>query len=292
MKPIIKYAGGKTSLLPFLTKKVEKIFPIGSEINVLIEPFFGGGAFTLELNNSYKVNKFVINDKNKELITTYLVVKNNFSKLKSDLSFLFKNYNNGDFDFKECLFYSIREKFNQELMKQDYDKNLIALCYIFLNKTCFNGLMRFNLKGEFNSPFGKYEFVNYDFINLEVFSEFLNSDKVIIFNSDFSIIEQEIEDNTLIYYDPPYRPISKTSNFTGYNKGGFNDEEQIRLSQFVNKLLTKKNCFQLVSNSYCKDNFFKNLYSNFNFIDVYSNRSINSNGEKRGKISEILISNF
>lgn len=233
MKPIIKYAGGKSSLLPFLNKVIESKFELGSVIDTYIETFFGGGALFFDLITTYQIRKCVINDINKELITMYKGIRDNIDEIISKLKIIEKEYNKNNPESQEYLYYSIRDDFNKQIMNNKIEN--IPFEYLFLNKTCFNGLMRFNLRDEFNSPFGHYEKISFDEINLREVSEKFNSLDLEIMNNDFSDIEIYLNKNTLVYYDPPYRPISKTSNFTGYNSGGFNDDEQKRLANFILK---------------------------------------------------------
>ena len=168
----------------------------------------------------------------------------------------------------------------------------MASYMIFLNKTCFNGLYRTNKNGFFNASFGKYtDPTIFEEQNLLKISEILNKLDVEILNGDFEIIYDKVNDNDFVYFDPPYKPINVTSNFTKYTKESFNDKEQIRLKNFFIKLDEKKAKLML-SNSDPIDNFFDDLYNGFNIERLMANRKINSNIHKRGKVSEILIRNY
>ena len=166
---------------------------------------------------------------------------------------------------------------------------------IFLNKTCFNGLYRVNSKGEFNVPFGKYKNPTIcDAKTIYADSELLQ--KVEIRCGDFEETEQYISENTFIYFDPPYRPLDATSSFNSYAKEAFNDEEQIRLKRYFDRL-SEKRCLMMLSNSDCKgrnpeDTFFDDLYKDYIIERVYASRSVNANPEKRGKLTELLIRNY
>ena len=201
---------------------------------------------------------------------------------------------------RSTFFYEIRDKYNEQLLVFDYknynDEWIIRASFlIFLNKTCFNGLFRLNKKGEFNVPFGKYKNPNIcDKKNiLEVKKALANTE---IISSDFIQTIKFIEKNTLIYFDPPYRPINETSNFTSYSQDGFNDEDQKRLALYY-KELDETGAYLILSNSDPKnynaqDNYFDDLYKGYQINRVKANRMINCIGTKRGQISELIITNF
>lgn len=298
--PILKWAGGKAKLIPVM----EERYPLelkNKNINRYIEPFIGGGAVFFNLASKYYFEEIIINDINKELVLTYKVVKEYPTELMNLLSTYQDKYNMfGTIEEKQNYFYEIRDLFNQGKGNINYDEVSFreiehAAYMIFLNKSCFNGLYRENKKGGFNVPFGKKEKLNtFDKENIINASEVLKN--TIILNGDFEELEKHIDENTFVYMDPPYRPLNATSNFNDYSKESFNDDSQIRLAEFY-KRISDKGAKVMLSNSDPKntdenDNFFDDLYKNFNIQRINASRSINSKGTGRGKISEILVTNY
>ncbi|MHB1686375.1 MAG: DNA adenine methylase [Ignavibacteriaceae bacterium] len=298
-KPFLKWAGGKTQLL----EQFINYFPgelIDGSLKNYYEPFLGSGAVFFFIVQNFPIKKAYLSDINEDLILTFSVVQRNVYKLIDELSLLKFNYLKKNEQEREKYFYEIRERFNEEREKIDfkkYNSSWIprAAKLIFLNKTCFNGLFRLNRKGEFNVPFGRYK--NPGILDEE---NLINASRVLqiaeIFLTDFEKIQSKIEGDFFIYFDPPYRPISATSSFTSYSKYDFTEEDQIRLAKFFNELGVNGNKLML-SNSdpkseNPKDNFFDDLYEQFNIIRVQANRMINCNGNKRGKINELLITNY
>lgn len=272
VSPFVKWVGGKRQLLPDIIKHLPKNF---NKLHYF-EPFVGGGAvlFHIQPKSAY------INDFNSELINVYKVVKNNVSDLIADLR---KHENTQDY------FYKLRGLDRSA----DY-KNLTevqrASRIIYLNKTCFNGLYRVNNAGEFNSPFGRYK--NPNIVNeptLKAVSKYLNTNDIKMFNSDYKEVLEFTDINSFVYIDPPYHPISESSNFTGYIKGGWSEIDQERLKSECDEL-NKKGVKFLLSNSACE--FILQLYKDYNLVKVKANRNINSVGDKRGEVDEVLISNY
>ena len=191
-------------------------------------------------------------------------------------------------------FLKVRNRYNEIHLNGKYDFEKAA-DFIFLNKTCFNGLYRVNSKGEFNVPFGKYKNpLICDSENLILISKLLQN--VEIRFGDYSICEEYVEGKTFIYFDPPYRPLIENSSFVGYDKSGFNDENQKELAEFVKKL-NKQNCLVMLSNSDPKntnpdDNFFDELYKGFEIDRIFAKRMINCQADKRGDITEIVVRNY
>lgn len=301
VKPFVKWAGGKRQLLPEINSKLPKDIYEGN-ITRYIEPFLGGGAVFFDLISKYKFNDIVINDINKELILTYRVIKEDVEKLIIELKGLEESFLSKDHDNRQLFFYDVRDKFNKNkdilnLNSSINYGNIIthSAYFLFLNRTCFNGLFRVNKKGYFNVPFGKYKNPKIcDTSNLREVNRVLQS--VTIITTDFSEIIDYANNNTFVYFDPPYRPLNVTSSFDSYSKSGFNDDEQKRLGDFF-KLLHKKGCYLMLSNSNPKntnedDNFFHDMYKDFTINEVMAGRMINSNASKRGKISELLITNY
>lgn len=299
-KPVLKWAGGKAKLIPIFEEKYPKEL-IDGKINTYIEPFIGGGAVFFSMLSEYNFDRVVINDINSELILTYKVIKEAPEKLINILDKCQNKYNDlKNLEEKQLYYYEIRDKFNEAKGKLNYDiiddKAIEHASYmIFINKSCFNGLYRENKKGGFNVPFGKKEKLNcYDKENIIAVSEVLKN--VIILNGDFEDIIKYVDKNTFIYMDPPYRPLNATSNFNEYSKEPFNDDAQRRLSKFFNEL-NEIGAKIMKSNSDPKntdenDEFFDELYSNYNISRISASRSINSKGTGRGKVSEILITNY
>lgn len=290
-KPFVKWAGGKSQLIPEID---EQIKALTNGNFTYIEPFVGGGAVLFWLLENYpKIEKAVINDINSDLITTYKTIKSNVSKLIKILS----NWEIEYHKFKELpeerkvYYYKKRELFN---LRQSNHITHSAL-FIFLNKTCFNGLYRVNRKNEFNVPIGSYKTpMICDADNLRAVNKALQ--KVEILNADFSETIKYAESETVFYFDPPYKPLSETSSFNSYTKDEFNDNEQVRLKEFCDQL-DKFGCKWILSNSDVKsknseDNFFDDLYARYNISRVMARRNINANGNKRGLLSELLINNL
>ena len=290
-KPFLKWAGGKTQLI----SEIEKNLPpsIVSKQFIYIEPFVGSGAVLFWiLNNFPQIEKAVINDINEDLISTYKTIKSAPKELISILEILQEEYHSLDnsVDNKKDYFYSKRELFNNRKQEQTVHSAL----FIFLNRTCFNGLFRVNRKNEFNVPIGSYKKPTIcDKSNLLTVSSALQ--KVELLCGDFEQTINFTGSNTLFYFDPPYKPLSETSSFNSYAKDEFNDKEQIRLKKFCDELDLLGHGW-LLSNSDVKgknadDNFFDDLYNNFTIKRVDAKRSINANPDKRGFLKELLITN-
>lgn len=298
-RPFIKWAGGKSQLID----EIDERLPVElreREITTYFEPFLGGGAVFFYIAQKYSIERAILFDINEDLIITYKVIKYNPEELMRFIDYYKYLYNNLDIEKQKDFFYSIRENYNKNKVKinfNDYNNELIehAAQMIFLNKTCYNGLYRLNSKGEFNVPFGKYKKVNfYDKENILYISALLQ--KAELYICDFEEIIHYDVNNAFIYFDPPYRPISQTASFTSYSKFHFSENDQIRLATIF-KELDKRNARLMLSNSDPKnvnpdDDFFEKHYKGFNIQRVYANRMINCNGEKRGKINELIITNY
>jgi len=291
-KPFLKWAGGKTQLID----EIKKYLPteITNKPFTYIEPFVGSGAVLFWMLNRYpNMRKAVINDINGDLINTYRVIKREVDELIFWLKQWEKEYHALE-NFPEKrkeYYYEKRALFNTR--RSDAPKQ--AALMIFLNRTCFNGLYRVNRKNEFNVPIGSYkkpQICNEP--NLRAVSRALQ--KVEILQGDYTQTLAYADDNTLFYFDPPYKPLSKTSSFNAYSHEVFDDAEQIRLKEFC-ELLDRKGHKWILSNSDVKgknleDDFFDELYSRFNILRVWARRNINANPEKRGKLTELLITNI
>lgn len=292
-KPFLKWAGGKTQLLP----ELRKLYPaqlLRGEIKTYIEPFLGGGAVLFDILSAGYVEKCIAADVNKEVIACYLAVRNDYSRLAAYLRELQREYFALDENSRSTFFYEVRELFNSN--KGNVDR-VCERCaqLIFLNKTCFNGLFRLNKKGGFNVPFGKYKNPTiFDEQNLEAVSQALACVDIVCL--DFESVLNDVGLETFIYYDPPYRPLSKTASFTSYSEFVFDDEQQKRLAA-VYKRLDRDGIYQMLSNSDPKnenasDDFFEELYAGYSLTRVKASRAINCDASKRGLINELVIMNY
>ena len=292
VKPFLKWAGGKGQLID----KIEKFYPFDESINKYAEPFVGGGAILFDVLNKFDLKKIYISDINFDLLNCYRVIKNNAVELINELAKFEEEFLPKSKEERKIYYYEKRDKFNGLKFEEEKNSKLLerAALTIFLNKTCFNGLYRVNKKGMFNVPMGDYKNPKIcDKENLENISKKLKN--VEIFYGDYTKSFDFVDENTFVYFDPPYRPITKTSAFTAYSEYSFEDKEQIELGEYF-KLLNKKGAKLLLSNSDPKnenieDNFFDDLYKGFDIKRIEASRAINSNGSKRGKITEILVSN-
>lgn len=278
-KPFLKWAGGKTQLI----NDIEKVLPknITQSKFTYIEPFVGSGAVLFwMLNNFPNLKKAVINDINEDLINTYHIIASKPKELISILQILQNEFNNLDKkeEIKKEYYYKKRELYNTRKEEQSTQ----AALFIFLNRTCFNGLYRVNKNNEFNVPMGSYKKPTIcDKANIIAVSEVLK--KVEILCGDFEQTLHYAAQNSLFYFDPPYKPLSETSSFNSYAKDEFNDAEQIRLRDFC-KTLNVLGHKWMLSNSDVKgkdvnDNFFDDLYADFNIKRVDARRNINANPE-------------
>ena len=290
-KPFLKWAGGKTQLI----KDIELLLPkdLIKTNFTYIEPFVGSGAVLFwMLDNFPKMEKAVINDVNEDLINTYKTIANNPKELISILEILQSEFHalEGNEENKKIYYYEKRAFYNTRNEEQIGQ----AALFIFLNRTCFNGLYRVNRKNEYNVPMGAYKKPTIcDTENILAVSKALQ--KVEILNGDFEQTLEYANSNSLFYFDPPYKPLSNTSSFNSYAKDEFDDNEQIRLKDFCSKV-DILNHYWILSNSDVRakdpnDVFFDDLYSNFNIQRVEAKRSINANSKKRGRLTELLITN-
>lgn len=269
--PVVKWVGGKRQLLdqivPLLPKKITSY----------CEPFFGGGAVLF----SIQPHKAIVNDLNIDLITVYEVIRDHVDDLIISLQ---KHENTQDY------FYKIRDIDRDKKAYQNISDIEKASRLIYLNKTCYNGLFRVNQAGEFNSPFGHYK--NPNIVNepvLRAVSKYFNHNEITFLSEDFSTTLDRLKKGTFVYLDPPYDPVSDTASFTGYNKGGFDKNEQIRLKNCCD-YLTNKGIKFMLSNS--ATNFIKELYKDYDISIVKAKRAINVDANKRGEIDEVIIRNY
>ena len=299
-KPFLKWAGGKKQLIETIESKFPDEIRSSRKIDKYFEPFVGGGALFFYLMSNYHISEAYIYDINRELILTYDAIKNNPNELIEELKVLSEEYIPKSQDERKEMFLDIRQKFNEAIPDFDFDnynEDFIqrAAYTIFMNKTCFNGLFRLNSRGEFNVPHGRYKKpLICDEENIRNVSHVLQHTTIVC--GSFLESEDLIDDNSLVYLDPPYRPISETSSFNTYAGNDFNDDSQRELGEYY-KRISNKGAKAILSNSDPKnedpdDNFFDDLYGDFNIERVKAKRSINSNGKKRGAINEILVTNY
>lgn len=292
-KPFLKWAGGKTQLMDIILQNLPHC-----NIGTFIEPFIGSGAVAFRMLSLYPDIRVIINDINSDLINVYRVIKENVTGLITELKLLEKEYNTSqDLECKKEFFYEIRNEYNKRDSSYKGVSIRNASYFIFLNKTCFNGLYRVNSKNGFNVPFGKYSnpcICNENLLNID--SSLLQ--RAIILNGDYSLTFDyaSLDGDTLFYFDPPYKPISATSNFNSYSADTFDDTQQIRLKDFCDKL-SSNNIKFILSNSDpksvdAKNDFFDILYKEYQIQRVNAKRNINSKGNARGEIKELLICNY
>ena len=266
--PIVKWVGGKRQLMFELLKNMPENY------NRYFEPFIGGGAlfFELQPDNAY------ISDMNEELINLYQVVRDNVDELIADLQ---------KHDISKDYFMEIRNIDRTDEYKNWSDVKK-ASRFIYLNRTCFNGMYRVNSKGEFNVPFGHYKNPRIlDENNLINCSNLLQRTE--IKHADFSEILKKVKKGDFVYFDPPYVPLSETSSFTSYTKDGFDVDMQFKLRDVCDELDSLGVNF-LLSNSDTK--LVNELYENYNIKKVFASRQINANADGRGKITEVLVRNY
>jgi len=295
----LKWAGGKGQLLEAFQNFYPKELS-GGKIENYCEPFVGGGAVFFDIVQKYPVKSALLCDNNEDLILTYLVIQKEVQTLIDQLDRLQDRYLKLNEEKRTAYYYKVREQFNQQKKSVNFNRFSMkwaerAAQIIFLNRTCFNGLFRFNSRGEFNVPQGRYKNPKIlDAENLLKISKLLSIAE--IQKADFREIKGRITENTFIYYDPPYRPLNQTSRFTAYSKNAFGDPEQIALAALFAEL-NQKGVKQMLSNSDPKnhnpeDHFFDELYSGFHISRVPARRSINSNGLKRKAINEIIVTSY
>ena len=291
IKPFVKWVGGKGQLID----ELEKTLPSTDEkvLTKYCEPMVGGGALLFNVLSKYNFTELYISDINPELINAYNVIKRNVAELIARLMEMQMVFLPMDENGRKFYYYSIRDKFNSVELTEATSAEKAAY-FIFLNKTCFNGLYRVNRKGQFNVPMGAYKNPTIcDEENLLNISKVLQN--VTIVCGDYSLSKEFIDKNTFVYLDPPYRPISETSAFTSYNADAFDDEQQIRLAHFIDTI-NKTGAKIVLSNSDPQnvnpdDKFFEELYRAYSIDKVEAPRMINSRSEGRGKISELIIHN-
>lgn len=291
-KPFIKWVGGKGQLIEQLEALLPADFAERENVTY-IEPFVGGGAMLFFMLQKYpNIKSAVINDINPDLTLCYQVVRDNPTELIKSLSAIQSDYYAlRTEEERKKFFLQQRELFNSKSLNEIDNTTL----FFFLNRTCFNGLYRVNKSGKFNVPFGKYVAPTIcDSATIYADSKLLQ--KVDIMTGDFEQTFAKIEGNTFFYFDPPYRPLSNTSSFNDYTKEDFNDNSQIRLKLFCDRLNENGINFML-SNSDClgkdgTDRFFDDLFIDYSIERVWASRNVNAIASKRGKLTEIVVNNY
>ncbi|NJK99141.1 MAG: DNA adenine methylase [Spirulinaceae cyanobacterium RM2_2_10] len=297
-KPFLKWAGGKSRLLEALSQHFPPELSKG-HLHTYVEPFIGSGAVFFHIAQSFPIQAFVISDINHELIVAYTTIQQTVEELITILTAWQQDYLTLDEAERREYFLQIRADFNRDRaqLSANFSTAWIQRTaqLIFLNRTCFNGLFRVNTSGDFNAPFGRYKQPRICHTEkLRAAAQVLEQTQ--IFRGDFTACEAAIDAQSFVYFDPPYRPISKTANFNAYSTHVFNDSEQLRLRDFFRRL-DQRGAKLLLSNSDPQnedigDRFFDNAYQDYRIERIQASRCINSNIQKRGPISEILVANY
>ena len=294
VKPFLKWAGGKRQLLHHFAGMYPAALKTG-KIKNYYEPFLGSGAVFFDIAQQYTIENAYLFDVNKELILTYQVVQEQSAKLTDALYLIEKKYLALDKPGRQAFFYDQRTAFNQQNFNAAAKNNLSkkitrAAQLIFLNRTCYNGLFRVNSKGAFNTPAGDYKNPSIcDPVHLAAVSKLLS--KATIRQADFKKGLKTVKPSSFVYFDPPYRPVSKTASFTGYSKSIFADEQQKQLAALYRQL-HKNGTALMLSNSDTADGFFDKLYRGFTITRVPAKRMINTDASKRGFVNEIVVVNY
>ena len=307
LHPFIKWVGGKTQLLPDISPRIPE------DTDIFVEPFLGGGAVFLDvLTSRPNIKMFIINDINKQLMDIYGNVFSLFffEKFIEELKVFEHDFNSAE--DKKAFYYEERKKYNDFMLNRSepsapsekiIDKIKQAARFLFLNRTCFNGLYRVNADGEFNAAFNNSTSVSFDYDNLKNIHKSAEGKIIYMSSEDYkevcccSTIETALESHpdqykkVFVYLDPPYKPLKTNGGEVQYTNGEFGDNGQKELKEVCDKMNEKGYLF-LQSNSSPETNFFHELYKKYNIDEVKANRKINSDGAGRGKITELLISNY
>lgn len=271
--PVVKWVGGKRQLLPALSP----LLPEDIATSTYCEPFLGGGAVLFFVQPA----RAVVNDLNEDLMTVYRVIRDDIEALLADLK---KHKNTPEY------FYQIRDLDRDKKRYQRLSPVRKASRLLYLNKTCYNGLFRVNASSEFNTPFGRYKnpnIVNED--TLRAVHDYLCHADITFLSEDYAAVLASLPQDAFVYLDPPYDPLTDTASFTGYNKGGFDRAEQLRLKQCCDAL-TERGIRFLLSNS--ATDYIRDLYSGYTVATVEAKRAVNSVASKRGAVQEVLVRNY
>lgn len=299
-RPFLKWAGGKRQLMPTIDEHLPSGLK-GGTVTRFVEPFVGGGAVFFHIRTKYPVQEFHISDFNPDLVNSYIVIRDEPDALLDALQALADEYLPLEHDERSTVFYRVRDEYNSNRACLESDvigeeRVRRAAQTIFLNRTCFNGLYRVNSKGHYNVPHGRYRNPPIrDESNLRAVSNALQG--VSISCGSYEICGPYVDDSTFVYLDPPYRPLPNTPSFTDYiEKSSFGDEDQRTLAAFYDEM-HDRGASLMLSNSDPKntdpeDGFFDELYSKHRIHRVSARRAINSDGEGRGQVSEIMVTNY
>ncbi len=295
-RPFLKWAGGKTQLIPQLAACFPPELQAG-EIQTYIEPFVGSGALFFHIAQTYPLQRYILIDSNPELVSAYRTVQACVEPLVQRLAEVEQTYHQLRSEERKPFFYTQRADFNHQRLEHDDPQPNVERTaqFIFLNRTCYNGLFRVNRQGAFNVPFGSYPNPQICLPHvLRAAARLLQQAE--IYWGDFTFCRPFVGPGTLVYFDPPYRPISPTARFTAYQRLNFDEAAHIRLAHFFSEL-DQTGAKLMLSNSdpRCvdpEDNFFHTLFAGFRINQVFASRMINSQGTKRGKLSELLITNY
>ncbi|RUA16249.1 MAG: DNA adenine methylase [Clostridia bacterium] len=299
-RPFLKWAGGKSQLLAQLRALYPPDLKSG-KLTTYVEPFVGGGAVFFDVAQTYPITRAYLFDANIELVLIYRVVQQQVEPLIRALARYADSYQKLDEEARKAFYYRVREHLNQQRTQIDFghfSEDWIdrAAMHLFLNKTCYNGLFRLNSKGGFNVPPGRYKNPRIlDADNLRHAARVLQIAE--IRQVDFEQCTAVVDARTFVYFDPPYRPLSKTAHFTSYSKYGFDDDDQRRLARFFARLHRQSGAKLMLSNSDPtnedpEDLFFDDLYRDFHRHRVSAQRHINSKTGKRGPIRELVVTNY
>ncbi len=297
-KPILKWAGGKSRLLDVLSQSFPPELANG-RLRTYVEPFIGSGAVFFHIAQHFDLEAYFISDINPELIVAYTTLQRGAEATIAILDEWQQAYWRLAESERRDRFHQVRADFNRDRaqLPTEFDASWIERTaqLIFLNRTCFNGLFRVNTRGDFNAPFGRYKrptICHAD--NLRAAAQVLQ--RAQIYSGDFTVCQAFVDERSFVYFDPPYRPISKTANFNAYSHQAFDDGEQLRLRDFFHAL-DRRGAKLLLSNSDPQnedagDRFFDNAYADYRIERIPASRCINSNLQKRGPVSEILVTNY
>lgn len=290
-KPIIKWAGGKYRLSDTILNASQRYIDWGG-FDRYVEPFVGGGGMFFAVSNHYQFKEKVISDINPDLVNLYLKLRDHSVALLSLLQSLEAEFNAlvSD-DQKEQFYYDLRADFNQGRLVAELGLEHAAF-FVALNKLGFNGLYRVNRRGLFNVPFGKRKQIKLvNPLNYRRVSEVLQNTEILL--GDFEETARFADSKTLFYFDSPYRPLSNTAAFTAYAKEAFNDEEQIRLARFCERIYGQQANFVLSNsdpqNTDKSDRFFDELYKDYRVLRIKATRLISAKANGRGQVSEVLV---
>jgi len=299
VRPFLKWAGGKRQLLSQIDSYLPRALKHGT-VQRYVEPFVGSGAVFFHIVQNYPVEELFIADINPELILAYRTIQQDIEGLINELAFIEDNYLPLSETQRKAFYYRQRAIYNEGRLAIDYGafqdtwvKRTAQL--IFFNRTCYNGLFRVNSRGEYNVPFGRYKNPTIcDGSNLRAVSDILQ--RAEIHYGHYSDCARVVGEGTLVYFDPPYRPISATANFTAYSPHNFDDDEQLALAEFYRGLDNQGACLILSNsdprNTNPDDDFLEEAYAGFRIERVQARRRINRSVEKRGPINELLILNY